>query len=88
MSTDNEKEVVVAEWIKNAKEIVRVMLQVHRGENVVSIRAWYRSADGELCAGRNGINLRLKHLPKLSKAIKEARKLAADFSANAEDDDD
>jgi hypothetical protein len=77
-------EIVVAEWRKNASEVVRVMLQLYRGKTVLSIRAWYRDGQGELRAGRNGINLQLgKHLAKLNKALTKATKLAKKFPANA-----
>ena len=79
-----QADIIVAEWKKNAKEVVRVMLQVYEGKRTVSIRTWYRGPDGELLAGRQGINLGIaKHLPKLWKALKKARKLAKTFPAAA-----
>lgn len=75
-------DIVVAEWQKNAKEAVRVMLQVYRGKLDISIRVWYRDRDDQLKAGRQGINLRIKHMPKLRKALNKARKLAKTFVAS------
>ena len=79
-----QADIIVAEWKKNAKEVVRVMLQVYRGKLDISIRAWYRDRGGELLAGRQGITLSIaKYLPKVSKALKQARKLAKTFPASA-----
>ena len=79
-----QSDIIVAEWKKNAKEVVRVMLHVYKGTPVFSIRNWYRDRDGELCAGNKGITLSIaKYLPKVSKALKQARKLAKTFPASA-----
>lgn len=77
-------DVIVAEWKKNAKEVLRVMLQVYEGTPVFSVRTWYRDHDGELCAGNKGITLSIaKYLPKVCKALKQARKLAKTFPASS-----
>jgi hypothetical protein len=76
--------IIVAKWKKNRSEIVRVMLQLFRGTATISIRTWYRDARGRRRPGKHGINLPIEgHLPKLSKAIRKARKLAENFPCTA-----
>ena len=70
-------DILVDEWKKDEKNVVRVRLQMFRGKKTFSIRTWYRGTDGELQAGKNGINLPLeKNLLKVLKAIKKARSIA------------
>jgi Transcriptional Coactivator p15 (PC4) len=67
--------ITVAEWPRNQQERVRISLDRYRGRDVVSLRTWWKSEDGEDRPGRDGITLDVRHAPKLAKAFKrtEAR---------------
>jgi hypothetical protein len=63
--------VVVAEWERNAREIVRVALDQYNGHYTVNVRIWYRDGD-VVKPGKTGITLGLKHLPKLASGLSSA----------------
>jgi hypothetical protein len=71
---------VIAEWDRNSREVIRVALDRYNGRHTVNPRVWYRDRDDDtLRPGRSGIALGVKHLPALSdamaKALAQARKL-------------
>lgn len=70
----SNKPKVVAQWNKNKRDVVRVMLDEYGGHDLISIRVWYRN-DGELRPSPKGISMEVVHLPKLVKAIKKANKI-------------
>ena len=61
----------IDEWKKNSQQVIRVAIGLYKGKNVISIRTWYFDDDGELKAGRQGVN-EIKHLANLRKAVKQA----------------
>lgn len=64
---------VIAEWDRNAREIVRVALDQYKGRHTIDVRVWYcDDSGGALKPGRSGITLALKHLPDLSDAMAKA----------------
>ena len=63
---------IVDEWQKNSGEVIRVAIGLYNGKNVISIRTWYFDDDGELKAGKQGVNYEIKHLGNLRKAVKQA----------------
>jgi hypothetical protein len=69
---------VVAEWDRNSREVVRVALDQFKRHRTVSARIWYR-AGIEIKLGKGGLTLGLKHLPALAdalaKALAQAREL-------------
>lgn len=69
--------IVVAEWPRNAREIVRVTLDTFKGSPTINVRVWYRTPTGELKPGNKGLTLGISHLPNLSKAF-----IAAERQAN------
>lgn len=70
--------IVIAEWPRNSREIVRVALDRYHGHITVDCRSWYRD-DAALKPGRSGITLAVKHLPALAEAMARALEAAADL---------
>jgi hypothetical protein len=71
-------EFVIAEWQKNSREILRVRLDIFKGEPVICCRAWYRDASGILQPGRGGLTVSTRHLPAILIAMSDALKAAYD----------
>src|SRR6478609_5766832 len=71
--------IVIAEWQRNSREIIRIALDQYKGRDIVDARAWWRNEDGNWRPGRNGLTLSLKHLPSLAEglgdAVRRARQL-------------
>lgn len=63
---------IIPEWELNRREILRVEIHEFKGTQIIGVRKWFRTADGELAPGKDGINLSLKHLPRLASAVAEA----------------
>ncbi len=63
---------IIAEWDRNAREVVRVALDQYQGRHTVNARVWWRDADGVLKPSKSGITLSLKHLPALAEALGKA----------------
>ena len=63
---------IIHEWQKNSQQVIRVAIGMYKGKNVISIRTWYLDDDGELKAGKQGVNYEIKHLANLRKAVKQA----------------
>jgi hypothetical protein len=68
----------IGEWGKSNGEVVRVELTKYRGHDMISIRTWKPGPDGKDQALKNGINLTVGHLPKLTKALRKAQKTAVE----------
>ena len=70
--------IVIAEWSRNSREVVRVALDRYNGRHTINARAWY-SEDDVLEPDKTGITLAVKHLPALAaalgKALAKAREL-------------
>jgi hypothetical protein len=62
---------VVAEWDRNAREVIRVALDQFSGRHTINLRVWYREG-GSLKPGKSGITLSLGHLPALTEAMGKA----------------
>ncbi|MDP1868448.1 MAG: transcriptional coactivator p15/PC4 family protein [Bradyrhizobium sp.] len=70
--------VVIAEWERNALEVVRVSLDCYRGHYTIDIRVWW-FAGKDLKPGKTGITLGVRNLEQLAKAINDARARAAEI---------
>ncbi|MBX3492154.1 MAG: transcriptional coactivator p15/PC4 family protein [Parvibaculum sp.] len=69
--------VTVSEWPKNARETVRVRLDVFHDRATVDVRTWYLDEKTqETCPGRAGITLAVRHLPALAAGIVQALETA------------
>jgi hypothetical protein len=60
---------VVAEWPRNAREVIRVALDQYQGRHTVNVRVWWHDEDGVLKPGKSGITLSLKRLPAMADAL-------------------
>jgi Transcriptional Coactivator p15 (PC4) len=64
---------VIAEWDRNSREVIRVALDRYNGRHTVNCRIWYRDRDDDtLRPGKAGIALGVKHLPALADALGKA----------------
>lgn len=63
--------IILAEWDRNAREVVRVALDCYNGRPTINARVWYRADDG-LQPSKSGITLTIKHLPALAEALAKA----------------
>lgn len=68
--------IIIAEWDRNKREVIRVALDQYNGQCTVNVRVWYRDA---LKPSRTGITLSVKHLAPLATALS----LALDAAQNA-----
>lgn len=66
-----EYPIIIAEWDRNAREVVRVALDYYNGRHTINARVWYHDDDG-LKPGKTGITLAVKHLPALAEALAKA----------------
>lgn len=69
MSRQDYPEIVIAEFERNAREVVRVTLGSFEGRPTMSIWSWYRAATGELRPGKGGIVLGVRHLAAVAEAM-------------------
>ena len=66
-------EVVVAAWPINSRgETARISLQRYDSAWRIGCRKWYVDDDSKLYPIRQGISLRVEHLPRLAAALAEA----------------
>ena len=70
--------VVVAEWDRNAREIVRVALDKYNGRLTINARVWYRDGD-VVKPSKAGLTLAVKHLPGLADAVAKALERAREL---------
>lgn len=70
-----EYPIIIAEWDRNAREVMRVALDQYNGRHTINVRVWYRDG-GELKPGKTGITLATKHLPALAEALVKAERRA------------
>lgn len=70
-------ELIVAEWRKNSREILRVRFDSYKGQVVICCRAWYADSDCILKPGRTGLTVSVRHLPALASALAMAMEMAS-----------
>jgi hypothetical protein len=70
--SEESQPVIVAQWELNSRESVRVELHEFKGTQLIGIRKWFAGANGAMAPGKSGINLNLKHLPRLAAAVNDA----------------
>jgi Transcriptional Coactivator p15 (PC4) len=78
MKRQRDKSNPIAEWPKGGGDVVRVELSQYRGHDMVGVRVWRPCRGGDDQPLKNGVNLTVKHLPKLIKALRRARKKAVE----------
>ncbi|AMJ61973.1 transcriptional coactivator p15/PC4 family protein [Bosea sp. PAMC 26642] len=70
---------ILSQWAKNQREVVRVALEEFNGKPIVNIRTWYRPEGGDdLRPGKSGIAMSVQHLPALAAAINGALGVATE----------
>jgi hypothetical protein len=67
---------IIAEWPRNERELVRVSLSRFDSRFTIDIRCWWRNSNGTFNPGRHGVTLSVKHLPKLAEGLISARRRA------------
>jgi hypothetical protein len=72
VETSGPEPATIAEWQLNSRESVRVELHEFKGTKLIGIRKWFTAANGAMAPGKHGINLGLKHLPRLAAAVNDA----------------
>lgn len=69
--------IIISQWEKNAREVVRVSLDEFNGRPIVGIRVWFKpEGSDELRPGKAGIAMSVQHLPALAAAINGALGIA------------
>jgi hypothetical protein len=69
--------IIVAEWPKNDREVVRVVLDEYNGHPLVNARLWFQGDGGELRPGK-GLSVGIRHLPALTEAFTRALTIATE----------
>lgn len=70
---------IIGEWSKNQREVVRVALEEFNGRPIINLRVWYRpEGSEEMRPGKSGIAMSVGHLPALSAAINSALGIAVE----------
>ena len=67
---------VVGEFAKNKREYVRIELTKFKGLDLLSLRIWYKSEDGQVLPSKSGFALRIELLPILLEILGRAKALA------------
>ncbi len=64
--------IVIAEWPRNSRELIRVSLDRYQDRETIDIRSFWKDEGGNWCPSRSGLTLSVSHLPKLSEALADA----------------
>src|SRR5260370_1236310 len=64
--------IIVAEWPRNSRELIRISLDHFNTCFTIDIRCWWRDPKGIFRPGRDGLTLAVEHLPKLVDVLKNA----------------
>jgi len=64
--------IIIAEWPRNSRELVRVCLDRFNKCNTIDVRAWWRDSNSTFKPSRQGLTLAVKHLPALADALAQA----------------
>ncbi len=68
--------IVVAEWPRNEREVVRITLSKYHGRISIDVRVWFRADGDEARPTRRGISLRLTEISDIRKGLRKAREIA------------
>ena len=69
-------EIIIAEWPKNSREVLRVKLDEFKGYPIICCRSWYQGANGIMKPARGGLTVSIRHLPQILIAMSDAYKVA------------
>lgn len=67
---------VIATIPKNSQQEIRVSLENYQGHDLLNMRVWFQSQDGDMRPGKQGLAIRLALLPDLTRALQEAENTA------------
>jgi hypothetical protein len=62
--------IIVSEWDRNSREIIRITLDLYNGRYTINARVWYRDGEG-VKPSKSGLTLAVKHLPALADALSQ-----------------
>ena len=71
--------IVVSEWERNQREVIRVTLAEYKGSPTVDVRTFYKNAKGEFRPTPKGLTISTDHLPMLVDSFQKAN-LQAELS--------
>lgn len=69
--SDQTLPLLIAEWPRNGKDLIRVRLNAFNGRTTIELREWY-PADGDYKPGKAGITLSVAHVRPLADAFVKA----------------
>lgn len=82
MASKKRDPITVAEWQRNGRERIRISLEQYCGRDFVSLRTWWTGEDGKEHAGRDGITLDIRHVPKLAQGVQTGGKAREESRAD------
>jgi hypothetical protein len=71
--------IVVAEWQRNERELIRIMLSKFRDRISIDLRVWFRTERGEPRTSRRGISLRLTEISDIRAGLRKAEEMIAEL---------
>jgi hypothetical protein len=72
--------IVVAEWRRNSRELVRIAIDRYNGRETVDVRSWWLDPkDDTYKPGRSGLTLAIGHLENLAAGLATALQQAWDL---------
>ena len=66
---------LIAQFEKNATEVVRVSLTEYRGRKLIDVRVYYSTDDGEYRPTKKGVSLSVDVYPDFKRALLELEKV-------------
>jgi hypothetical protein len=63
--------IIVCEWPRSARELIRVTLDRYGGREIVDVRTWY-SDGATFKPGKSGISVAIKHLQPMAEGLAAA----------------
>jgi hypothetical protein len=74
---------IIADIEKNNKEIIRVEVSEFKGRELINLRIWFYSFDGEYRPTQKGVTIDVSKFEELKKAIHKIDEYLKDKDANA-----
>jgi len=71
--------IIISEWERNSREVIRVELDQFGGHFIINARVWFR-AEKDLRLTKVGLALSTRHLPQLAAALANALATARHFN--------
>ena len=68
--------ILVAEWPRGKREVLRITLSKYNGRISIDVRVWFRVEGGEFRPSRRGISLRVAEISDVRKGLRKAREIA------------